>query len=42
VVPDTLDALDWLRKHLEGDGSDVVREMVRSFADQLMSGISAL
>jgi Transposase, Mutator family len=37
VVPDTLDALDWLRKHLDADGTDVVREMVRSFADWLMS-----
>jgi putative transposase len=37
VVPDSLDALDWLRKHLEGDGSDVVREMVKAFAERLMS-----
>jgi transposase-like protein len=32
-----MDALDWLRKHLEADGSDVLREMVREFAEQLMS-----
>jgi hypothetical protein len=25
-----MDALEWLRKHLDGDGSDLVREMVRS------------
>jgi putative transposase len=37
VVPDTLDALDWLRKHLEDDSSDVVRDMVKAFAEQLMS-----
>jgi putative transposase len=37
VVPDSLDALDWLRKHLEGDSSDVVREMVKAFAERLMS-----
>ena len=34
---DSLDALDWLRKHLEQDSPDLVREMVRSFAEQLMS-----
>ena len=32
MVPDNMDALEWLRKHLEGDGSDLLREMVRSFA----------
>ena len=32
-----MDALEWLRKHLEEDGSDLLREMVRSFAEQLMS-----
>lgn len=37
MVPDTLDALDWLRKHLEADGSDVLREMVKAFAERLMS-----
>ena len=37
MVPDTLDALDWLRKHLEDDSSDVVRDMVKAFAEQLMS-----
>lgn len=38
MVPDSLDALEWLRKHLVGDGgSDVVREMVKAFAERLMS-----
>ena len=32
-----MDALDWLRKHLEDDGTDVVRDMVKAFAEQLMS-----
>ena len=34
---DSLDALEWLRKHLEEDSPDLLREMVRSFAEQLMS-----
>jgi transposase-like protein len=38
AVPNTMDALEWLRKHLEGDeGSDLLREMVRTFAERLMS-----
>jgi putative transposase len=37
VVPTNMDALEWLRKHLEEDGSDVLREMVKSFAEVLMS-----
>ena len=37
MVPDTFDALDWLRKHLEADGSDLVREMVGAFAERLMA-----
>jgi transposase-like protein len=33
-----MDALEWLRKHLEGDeGSDLLREMVRTFAERLMA-----
>jgi transposase-like protein len=32
-----MDALEWLRKHLEGDGSDVLREMIKTFAEALMS-----
>ena len=32
-----MDALEWLRKHLEQDSPDLLREMVRSFAEQLMS-----
>jgi hypothetical protein len=37
VVPTNMDALEWLRKHLEEGGSDVLREMVKSFAEVLMS-----
>jgi transposase-like protein len=32
-----MDALEWLRKHLDEDGSDVLREMVKTFAEMLMS-----
>src|SRR5262245_36569870 len=32
-----MDALEWLRKHLETDGSDVLREMVKTFAEALMA-----
>jgi hypothetical protein len=31
VVNNTMDALEWLRKQLDGDGDDLVREMVREF-----------
>jgi transposase-like protein len=31
-----MDALEWLRKQLDGDGNDLLREMVRSFAEMLM------
>jgi len=37
VVPDNMDALDWLRKHLDAAGSDLLREMVRTFAERLMA-----
>ena len=37
MVPTNMDALEWLRKHLEEDGSDVLREMVKTFAEMLMS-----
>jgi putative transposase len=37
VVPDDMDALEWLRKHLEAEGSDLLREMVRTFAERLMA-----
>jgi transposase-like protein len=32
-----MDALEWLRKHLEAEGNDLLREMVRSFAERLMA-----
>ncbi len=37
MITDRMDALAWLRKQLEGDGNDLLREMVRSFAEGLMS-----
>jgi hypothetical protein len=37
VVPDNTDALDWLRKHLDAEGSNLQREMVRTFAERLMA-----
>jgi putative transposase len=36
-VPHNMDALEWLRKHLDRDGSDLLREMVRAFAERLMA-----
>ena len=35
VNPNTMDELAWLRKHLDSDGNDVIREMVREFAQRL-------
>ncbi len=38
MVPDTMNALAWLRKHLDDEGgNDLVREMVKAFAERLMS-----
>jgi putative transposase len=37
VATDSLDALECLRKHLEQDDPDLLREMVVSFAERLMS-----
>lgn len=37
VNPHKMDALEWLRKHLDGDGDDLLREMVREFAERLMA-----
>jgi transposase-like protein len=38
MVPTNMDALEWLRKHLEGEeSSDLLREMVRTFAERLMA-----
>jgi putative transposase len=37
VATDSFDALQWLRKHLEQDDRDLLREMVVSFAVRLMS-----
>ena len=37
MVDNTMDALDWLRKQLDGDENDLLREMVREFAQRLMA-----
>jgi putative transposase len=38
VVPDKMNPLAWLRKHLDDEGgNDLVREMIKAFAEQLMS-----
>jgi putative transposase len=37
MVPHNMDALEWLRKQLDTDGSDLLREMVRTFAERLMA-----
>jgi len=36
VIDNRMDALGWLRKQLETDDNDLLREMVRSFAEELM------
>jgi len=37
VVEPTLDPVVWLRKHLEQADTDLLREMVRTFVQHLMS-----
>ena len=37
MVPNKMDALAWLRKQLDGDENDLLREMVREFAQRLMA-----
>ena len=37
MINESMDALAWLRKQLADDGNDLLREMVRSFAEELMS-----
>jgi hypothetical protein len=32
VVPDNMEALNWFRKHLDAEGSDLLRKLVRRFA----------
>jgi putative transposase len=36
VVETTMDALSWLRKQLEGASPDLLRAMVKEFAEALM------
>ena len=36
MINKSMDALVWLRKQLETDDNDLLREMVRSFAEELM------
>ena len=37
MVANNMDVLEWLRKHLDTDGSDLMREMVAAFAERLMA-----
>ena len=37
MVHNNMDALEWLRKQLDAEGSDLLREMVRTFAERLMA-----
>jgi transposase-like protein len=37
MVPNNMDVLEWLRKHLDTEGSDLLREMVATFAEGLMA-----
>ncbi len=37
AVDNTMDPLAWLRKHLEDDGGDLLREMLQAFAETLMA-----
>ena len=37
MVSINMDALEWLRKQLDGDGDDLLGEMVREFAQRLMA-----
>ena len=37
MVDNKMDALGWLRKQLDGDENDLLREMVREFAQRLMA-----
>ncbi len=37
MIDKSMDALVWLRKQLETDDNDLLREMVRSFAEELMA-----
>jgi hypothetical protein len=37
VVNNTMDSLEWLRKQLDGEGDDRLREMMREFAQRLMA-----
>ncbi len=37
MVNNNMDALEWLRKQLDGDGDDLLREMVREFVQRLMA-----
>jgi putative transposase len=37
INTNNMDALEWLRKHLDEDDNDLVREMVKAFAEKLMA-----
>jgi len=37
AVPNIMDPLAWLAKHLENNDNDLLREMIKSFAEELMA-----
>lgn len=37
INTNNMDALDWPRKHLDGGDNDLLREMVKAFAEKLMA-----
>ena len=40
MVNNTMDALEWLRKQLDGDENDLLREMVLEFAQRLIGFVN--
>ncbi|MFH1330897.1 MAG: hypothetical protein ABIJ48_09645 [Actinomycetota bacterium] len=36
MINTSMDPLAWLRKQLESEGNDLLREMIRSFAEGLL------
>jgi hypothetical protein len=37
VNTNNMDSLEWLRKHLDAEGNDLLREMVRELSERLMA-----
>ena len=42
TVPTTIDASAWLRKHLEENDPDLLRAMLKAFAEALMSAEASM